>query len=530
MKMNTLLPNSQIDSNTFQLQLPLDLSTKIDICDPVVTFREVLKGVNLKKYLVKRKDETRGRDGYNPETLLKIVLFANMIQTRSTRKIESLCKNDIRFMWLAEGERPSHMTICNFINSYLVDNIENISNDIVEYIVHKEGLDISTVFIDGTKIEAFSNRYSWVWKKACITSRDRKFRQTTELLKEINESLILPLNTYFKLQEQYQIEDLEKYMEKLKEIKEAESIEFVYGSGKRKHMIQKYYEKLNEIVDKLKEYAVKIDKCGDHRNSYSKTDEDATFMRMKTDYMGNTALLPAYNWQLAVSNEYILFGLTSQSASDNKCFIPLMEKYRKIFGRYPNYPVADAGYGNLETYRYCERNRIEMFMKFPLWKRETHDKKFHNDIFRSVNFRKDEEGNIICPNNKRFYKLNEVAIHGSIDKRTVERYQCESCEGCPFLERCHKGKGNRIINLNETLTAYHKKVIENLASPLGIELRKQRSAQAEGAFGVIKQDYNYRRITRVSINKVNTELYLIIIGFNLAKYHNRKYRLDYLPC
>ena len=200
-------------------------------------------------------------------------------------------------MWLAEGERPSHMTICNFINSYLVDNIENISNDIVEYIVHKEGLDISTVFIDGTKIEAFSNRYSWVWKKACITSRDRKFRQTTELLKEINESLILPLNTYFKLQEQYQIEDLEKYMEKLKEIKEAESIEFVYGSGKRKHMIQKYYEKLKETVDKLKEYAVKIDKCGDHRNSYSKTDEDATFMRMKTDYMGNTALLPAYNWQ-----------------------------------------------------------------------------------------------------------------------------------------------------------------------------------------------------------------------------------------
>lgn len=99
-----------------------------------------------------------------------------------------------------------------------------------------------------------------------------------------------------------------------------------------------------------------------------------------------------------------------------------------------------------------------------------------------------------------------------------------------FLERCHKGKGNRIINLNETLTAYHKKVIENLASPLGIELRKQRSVQAEGAFGVIKQDYNYRRITRVSINKVNTELYLIIIGFNLAKYHNRKYRLDYLPC
>lgn len=530
MNMNTLLSNSQFDSNTFQLQLPLNLGTKIDIFDPVVTFREVLEGVNLKKYLVKHTCETRGRDGYNPETLLKIVLFANMIQVRSTRKIESLCKNDIRFMWLAEGERPSHMTICNFINSYLVDNIENISNDIVEYIIQKEGLDISTVFIDGTKIEAFPNRYSWVWKKACITSRNRKFRQTTELLKEINESPQLPINTYFPTEDQYQIEELEKYLKKLEEIKKTESIEFVHGNGKRKQPLQRYYEQLQGIIEKLKEYAVKIDKCGEHRNSYSKTDEDATFMRMKTDYMGNTALLPAYNWQLAVSNEYILFGLTSQSASDNKCFIPLMEKYKSIFGKYPKIPVADAGYGNLETYRFCESNDIEMHMKFPLWKRETHDKKFHEDIFRSVNFRKDDEGNIICPNNKRFIKLKEVAIAGNIDKRTVERYQCESCEGCPLKERCHKGKGNRVVNINRELTSYHEKVIENLGSPLGIELRKQRSIQAEGAFGIIKQDYNYRRITRVSINKVNTELYMVIIGYNLAKYHNRKYRLNYLPC
>lgn len=528
--MNILLPNSQYDGNTFQLQLPLNLGTKIDICDPVVTFTEVLKGVNLKKYLVKKNNETRGRDGYNPETLLKIVLFANMIQVRSTRKIESLCRNDIRFMWLSNGERPSHMTICNFINNYLVENIENISNDIVDYIIRNENLDISTIFIDGTKIEAFPNKYSWVWKKACITSRNRKFKQITELFKDINESSILPLNTNFTIDETYQIEQLEKYLECLYEIKENKSIEFVHGAGKRKHPIQRYYENLKKITEKLKEYAIKINKCGEHRNSYSKTDEDATFMRMKTDYMGNTSLLPAYNWQLVVAGEYILYGLTSQSAADNKCFIPLIDKYKEIFGCYPKIPVADAGYGNLETYRYCENNDIEMYMKFPLWKKETHDKKFHEDIFRSVNFKKDEDGNIICPNNKKFIKIKEEVIEGNVDKRTIEKYQCENCEGCPLRERCHKGKGNRIINLNETLTSYHKKVIENLASPLGIELRKQRSIQSEGAFGVIKQDYNFRRLTRVSLKKVNTEFYLVIIGYNLAKYHNKKYRLDYLPC
>ena len=131
-------------------------------------------------------------------------------------------------------------------------------------------------------------------------------------------------------------------------------------------------------------------------------------------------------------------------------------------------------------------------MKFPLQKRETHDKKFHEDKFRSVNFRKDDEGSIICPNNKKFIKLKEVAIAGNIDKRTIEKYQCEDCEGCPFRERCHKGKANRIFSINETLASYHKKVIENLASEKGIELRNKRSSQAEGAFGVIKQDYNYR--------------------------------------
>ena len=342
---------------------------------------EVLKGVNLKKYLVKQKEETRGRGGYNPETLLKIVLFTNMIQVRSTRKIESLCRNDIRFMWLSGGERSTHMTICNFINSYLLENIESISNDIVKFIIQKEGIDISTVFIDGTKMEVFPKKYSWVWKKACTSSRDRKFHQITELLNEINASTFLPIGTYLKTDDEYQIEELESYLEVLKKVKEAEGIEFVYGTGKRKHQLQRYYQKLKEIVEKLKEYAVKVEKCGQDRNSYSKTDEDATFMRMKTDYMGNTALLPAYNWQLTVSNEYILFGLTSQSAADNKCFIPIMEKYKKIFGKYPTYPVADAGYGNLETYQYCENKEIEMYMKFPLWKRETHDKKFHEDIF-----------------------------------------------------------------------------------------------------------------------------------------------------
>lgn len=270
--MNKLLSQPQFDNNTIQLKLPLSLGVKIDINDPVVTFREVLEGVNLKKYLVKDSDETRGRDGYDPETMLKIVLFANMLQIRSTRKIESLCRNDIRFMWLSDESCPTHMTICNFINKYLLKNIEDISNDIVEYIVNKEGLDILTIFIDGTKIEAFPNKYTWVWKKACITSRNRKFKQLSELINKINKSGVLSLNTYFETYDEYEIDVVESYLNKLKEVIDKENIVFVHGIGKRKHVLQKYYEKINDILLKLKEYSVKINKCGNHRNSYSKTE------------------------------------------------------------------------------------------------------------------------------------------------------------------------------------------------------------------------------------------------------------------
>lgn len=527
--MNKLI-QQQLEINTIQMRLPLDLGIKINISDPVVTFKEVMEGVNLNKYLIKASTETRGRDGYGPKVLLKIVLFAYMINVRSTRKIESLCRNDIRFMYLSDEITPSHMTICNFINDYLLDSIENISNDIVSYIIKKQNIDISTIFIDGTKIEAFPNKYTWVWKNACITSRNRQFKHLKELFHDINNSCILEPGIYFEEKETYSIEELENYSSIILSLIEKKEITFVYGRGHRKDIFQRYYDKLNKITSLLKDYAVKINKCGEHRNSYSKTDVDATFMRMKTDYMGNTALLPAYNWQLVSAGEVILFGLTSQYASDNKCFIPLMNKYKSIFGTYPKTPVADAGYGNLETYSFCKINQIELFMKFASWKKETHNKKFHEDQFRSINFKIDNEGHPICPNGKKFYKLYEKSIKGNKDKRTEEKYQCENCEGCSFRNQCHQSKNNRIISINRTLTSYHKEVIDNLASKRGIELRCIRSYMAEGAFGVIKQDYNYRRISRVSLKKVNLELYLIIIGFNLAKYHNLKYKSNLEVC
>ena len=227
--MNELRHLTQENLNTIQIKLPLEISVKIKNTDPVVTFKEVMEGVNLKKYLVKHSDETRGRDGYDPEVLLKIVLFAYMINIRSTRKIESLCQNDIRLMYLSDEATPTHMTICNFINTYLLDNIENISNDIVKYIIEKRNIDIRTIFIDGTKIEAFPNKYTWVWKNACITNRDKQFKYIEELFKKINNDDILALNTWFEVKSIYNIEELEEYLTRLKDLANNNNVKFVYG-------------------------------------------------------------------------------------------------------------------------------------------------------------------------------------------------------------------------------------------------------------------------------------------------------------
>ena len=165
----------------------------------------------------------------------------------------------------------------------------------------------------------------------------------------------------------------------------------MYGTGRRKSLYQKQYETLSGYCERLKNYARHIEICGESRNSYSKTDHDATFMRVKSDYMGNDQLLPAYNLQAAVCDEYIAVIDAKPYASDIECFVPLMEKYNVTYGHYPKYPVADAGYGSYNNYIFCEQHGMEKYMKFSMFKKETTDKKYREDPFRAVNFLNDSE-------------------------------------------------------------------------------------------------------------------------------------------
>ena len=201
-----------------------------------------------------------------------------------------------------------------------------------------------------------------------------------------------------------------------------------------------------------------------------------------------------------------------------------MEKFKKTYGFYPKYPVADAGYGSLNNYIYCKLNDMGLYMKFTMFEKETKDEKYHNDPFRAVNF-KIENGNMYCPNGKIMKFKYRKAIKGNKYGREEEIYECEDCSNCPFASQCKKTEKNRTVSINKELTEYHKEVIDNLESIHGALLRMNRSIQSEGTFGVMKYDRWYKRTVRKGQLSVDLEIYLVSIGHNLYKFHNKLYRI-----
>ena len=506
-----------------QLKLPVDMERIIKINDAVYSFSEVVAHIDLKKYFVEKEHET-GRPRYDREKLLKIVLFAFMEHGYcSVRFIQKLCETDIRFIWMLEEENaPSHMTISNFIHNELASSIDQIFNDINSYIFAQESVDTDHVYIDGTKIEANANKYTWVWKKSCIKSRNNVFDKLSVLLTEMNEIMATYRRAIFELRQEYAIEYVGYVLSTFLDAVGMTESDFVHGKGKHKTANQRLYEKVKDCSKKLKEYAYKITVCGERRNSYSKTDHDATFMRFKKDHMKNDQLLPGYNLQLAICDEYIAHYDVFAFASDMDCFQPLMEGFFKRHGKYPRYPLADAGYGSFNNYLYCELHNMEKFMKFTMYEKETKDRKYRDNPYRACNFEIDRDGYMICPNGKRFHFFQSAPVKGNKFGRTEEYYRCEDCSDCTHREKCHKRKDNRVVCINEELTQFHKEVLENLNCVHGALLRMNRSIQAEGAFGGIKWNRGYKRLRRRGIEGVILELGLISCGFNLHKYHLKR--------
>lgn len=517
--------NTEIYYNMKQGRLPLFIADSLDICDPVLAFDKIMEEIGIEKYLKPEPLYKLGRPGYNRVNMLKTVLFAFRDKGyASLRELEDDCKVNIRYMYLMDHETPCYHTFGDFINEELKESAEDIFKAVMAYIQEAEGIDLQHLYIDGSKFEANANKYTWVWKKATEKSRYRLFSKITALLTEMDKTLAY---TGLKIETntEYTPDGLEAILSGYVSICHIDEDTFVHGRGHRKSQEQHYYEKLKEYIEKLSEYVEKIRICGPERNSYSKTDHDATFMRVKKDYMGNDQLLPAYNIQIGVADEYIAVAEVMQYRSDMDCFIPLMEKFHEIYGYYPKYPVGDAGYGSFNNYLFCQEHGMEKFMKFPMYKKETTDEKYHNDPFRAVNFATDPEGHLVCPNGKKFHFAYRKPVKGNEYGRQEEYYTCEDCSGCPYAEKCKKTEKNRTVRINEELSCMHQEVVDNLGSIHGALLRMNRSIQAEGTFGIIKYDRWYKRMVRKGQESVKLEILLVSIGHNLYKFYNKQMRL-----
>lgn len=449
--------------------------------------------------------------------MFKVVLFGFMNNIRSLRGLELACKTDIRFMYLMDYEKPSHQSFMNFINDYLIDSVDNILLDINRYLIKEEDIDTSRLYIDGTKIEANSNKYSFVWKKATIKNREKLYLKIINNKDSINGVLKLIKSKHLipSLLEYTPDIILKPYEDILSYIKDN-NITLVYGKGFRKTIFQRVLELLKNYYSFLTKYIDIVDTCGNNRNSYSKTDKDATFMHMKEDYMKNGQLKPGYNLTHTVSSGYIMSIYVSCDRDDTGTLIPTIEKFKSMYGHYPKFPVADSGYGSLKNYRYLKNHNMELYLKYPMYSKEKDTMGSFTD-----NFLKHED-KLICPNNKHLnFKWNKFR-YGI----RYQIYECEDCIDCPYIKKCFKYskyKGlNKKVELNEEWKTLKLETLSNLLSPLGNTLKKQRSQQVEGAFGVIKEDMMYRRLKRRGYLKVYTELTLIAIAFNLRKHHHSK--------
>lgn len=450
----------------------------------------------------------RGRKyATHPITLLKVIVYAYMQGIYSSRDIERACKRDINFMWLLNGEKaPNYHEIARFRSHRLSECKDEIFYQFVKMLRDLEEIKFEHLFVDGTKIEANANKYSFVWKKSTNKYEARLLDKLEKLHIELCNKYVVVCNTPEGL---------------ITELKLKVDFPFVYGRGKRKSELQRDIEALEELLQRKSKYETYQSTFGS-RNSFSKTDPDATFMHLKEDHMRNAQLKPAYNLQFAVEGEYITGLDVSSERSDQLTLIPLLEKMEAQLECSYLDVTADAGYESEENYTYFEVKGQQCYIKPQNYERSK-TRKFKSNMALRENMLYDEtKDEYTCQNGKKL-----SAVYTGIRKSKsgfeseITHYECEDCCGCPHKKTCTKSKGNRKISLSKRFLEQRKRSLENITSPMGILLRTNRSIQSEGAFGVIKENYSFRQFLLRGNKKVSTEITLLAFAYNINKYHSK---------
>ena len=550
----------KINFSFYELSLPDD--------DPVYTLKKVMEELDFSGLLACYSD--KGRTGYNPIMMYSVVTYANMRGIRSVDRIVELCERDLAFIWLTKGQKPKRDAFYDFKGKKLTGEVLDELNYQFLRRLKKEGLiTLKELFIDGTKIEANANRYTFVWRgtlnyhlAGLLDTIDALYAKYNIFLHEngygpkydlgdarmfvvegmekvrrvIEENRKRKLTKHKKISNNTVIEidncsplEMLKLQKNLTRIAEGEGILFVDGKGKHKPEIQKLYEELEECGKRLMGYKDCFEIMGKDRNSYSKTDLEATFMRMKEDHMLNGQLKPAYNVQIAVENYFIIHGYVSNDRTDYNTLIPVLEKHRKAFGEGSLEEVtADSGYCSEKNLLYLKEKGITGYIKL-----QDHEQRktraYKEDISKYYNMRYEvfeDEHYYICHDGRELRHIRTESKEQNGYTQTFEVYGCADCSGCEHKSKClykynaeKNPDRNKVMKINERWEELREESNKNIQSEKGILNRQIRSIQTEGHFGDIKENENFRRFNYRSSEKVYKEFMLYAIGRNINKYH-----------
>ena len=456
-----------------------------------------------------------GRKPYHPQMMLKVILYAYMNNIYSCRRIESLLKRDIHFIYLAGYEQPDFITINRFRNR-VKKEINNIFTQVVLVLAAKGLISLDVEYIDGTKIESKANKYTFVWKRTVEKNRAKLQEQIRTLLLQVDD-VIAQDNAAKTEGVEFTAALLDEISEELNKSLESAPEPKTKEEKQAVRTKKKQLKELEKKRNKLQEYDQHLEIMGE-RNSYSKTDPDATFMHMKEDAMRNGQTKPGYNLQIATENQFITDFALYANRTDTLTLPSFLESFKSRYHRYAKTVVADSGYGSEENYLFMDVHNMEAYVKYNYFHKEQRPRYTPNPFSPASLYYNKEQDFYVCPmgqHMKRIGMKRSLTSNGFVTYSV--RYQAERCDRCPLRGSCFKARGNRIIEVNHQLQHYKQKARELLTSKEGIKHRGRRCIEPEAVFGQTKYNKAYKRFRHFGKDKVNMDFAFFAIAFNIGK-------------
>ena len=490
--------------------MPPSIDELIDTNHPVRTISQIIEGLDIDPLLKKYKGG--GTSSYHPRMLLKVVVYAYISNVYSSRKMEEACRSNIHFMWLAAMQYPDHNTLNRFRSTRLQDVLRTVFKQVVLLLADEGLLSLKEIYTDGTKIESAANRYTFVWAKSIQTNKAKIAKQLDELWqygqKVAAEELDVPEPPDFSgidaEKVKATVERIDAALQDKPDVSKKIKAKLRYAKKNWPAALKKYAQQEQTLAG---------------RNSYSKTDPDATFMRMKEDHMENGQLKPGYNVQVSSSNQYVVDYTVHPNPTDTTTLIPHLEQIKSDYGTLPEELTADAGYGSEQNYKHLEQCGIAAYVKYGSFDRDQNEAiRAKQSFSQDKLYYNEEQDYFICPMGQRMENAGTITQKTSTGfEQTITRYRNRSCEGCPLRGVCHKARGTRTLEVNWNLLRHRQRAHELLVSERGIYHRKKRPIDTEPVFGNIKSNHGFRRFLLRGTKKVEVEVGLLSLAQNLRK-------------